>query len=214
MKIRMLILGMMLCWSATAFAQPERFELSGRLGYQWGGIVDETTKDEGVDSLASALGIPGGVNFGIVANVWLGRSLQLELSWDQQPTQLNLMDRPNDDKQTKISDLKVNYYLAGLIYNWKKGHKGQPFLGGVIGVHQLVPDKQFETESGITFGPVFGYRTYTSRYFGIRLEARILLSNVPAGEMLYDATAGFGFNHTKDTWMTQIQFGIAIGTGW
>jgi hypothetical protein len=197
--------------SASAFAQAKKFEFSAHLGYQFGAIVDETTKEKGVDSLGEAMGIHGAANYGFIFNYHLTRTMHLEVSWDQQPSTLDYIDRPVDTT-AKLADIKVDYFQAGLIYNWSTNTR-QPFIGMLIGFAQYRPSGDFETESGFTFAPVFGYKTWFSNHAALRIHARVNITEMPAGEMFRNSTTGWSYYHTKDTWVTQVQFGLAIVLG-
>jgi hypothetical protein len=198
-------------WAPSAMAQPRKAELSGHIGYQMGGLVDETTKDNGVDSLAQALGIHSAAVFGLIFNYHLTRTLHLELVWDQQPTQIDLIDRATGTT-TELTDLRVHYYHAGLVYNWSNSTK-QPFLGMTVGMTRYQARGDFDSESGFSFAPVFGYKTWMSDHFGLRLHTRVILTNVQAGELFSNPVTGFSHTHTKNTWSTQIQIGVAMTVG-
>jgi hypothetical protein len=193
-------------------AQAKKFEVSAHLGYQFGAIVDETTKHKGQDFLADALGIHGAANFGIILNYHLTRSMHLELSWDQQPSTLDFIDR-EVDTTAKLSDIGVDYFQIGLMYNWSRTKK-QPFIGMLVGFAQWRPGGDFETESGFTFAPVFGYKAWLSNNAALRAHARVNITEVPSGELFSNSGTGWSHFHTKDTWATQLQFGLALVVGW
>lgn len=204
------LLGLCVAPSGTAFAQSRRLEVGGHLGYQWGALADETTKDEGVDSLAFALGVHAATTFGLIVDYHLTRTLLLEAVWDQQPTQLEFIDRAMDTT-AKLTDLRVHYYHAGLVYCWSKSTK-QPFVGMTTGVTRWQA-RDGASESGFSFAPVFGYKTWMSDRFGLRLHTRFWLTNVKAGEMFENSTTGFSYTHTKNTWTVQMQVGVAAVLG-
>lgn len=196
---------------STARAQSERVEVAGGLGYMFGGVADETLKEEGVETLQEALSLDAAVNYGILANVRLKPKMQLELLWDQQPTQLDAYDRATG-QPIKTVDVRVDYFHAGLLYSWSQTSR-QPFIGGTIGVTRMDPGEGFGSETYVSAGPVFGYRTYLSRYFGIRFHTRLLVTYIPSGELFADSS-GEGFTHHKQTFMTEMQVGLGIILGW
>lgn len=201
----------MLFCAQSAVAQPSRFAVSGELAYQWGAVVDETTKDNGVDSLADAMGIHGALGFGLVLDYHITRTMHLELFWDQQPTQIDVIDRAAGTTDS-LTDLRVHYYHAGFVYNWSKTTK-QPFVGMTAGLTRYQARGDFDSESGFSFGPVFGYQTWMSNHFGLRLHTRVLLTNIKAGELFTNDVTGFSHTHTKNTWSTQIQVSLAVSVG-
>ncbi len=206
----MALVGLWGAATSTAFAQNARLEVAGHLGYQWGALADETTKDEGVDSLAFALGVHAATTFGLIVDYHLTRTLLLEAVWDQQPTQLEFIDR-FEDTTAKLTDLRVHYYHAGLVYSSSKSTK-QPFVGMTAGLTRWQA-RDGASESGFSFAPVFGYKTWMSKRFGLRVHTRFWLTNVQAGELFENATTGFSYTHTKNTWTIQMQLGLAAVLG-
>jgi len=191
-------------------AQPQRLELAGHLGYQWGGLADETTKDEGVNTLDSALGIHGSAVFGLIFNYHFTRTLHLELVWDQQPTQIDVIDRAADST-VKLTDMRVHYYHAGLVYNWSKSTK-QPFVGMTVGLTRYQA-REGESLSGFSIAPVFGYKTWMSNRFGLRIHTRALLTNLKAGQLFTNPDTGYSYTHNINTFAIQIQVGLALMFG-
>lgn len=204
-----------LCLLVGAFpgvllAQPSKLELGAHLGYQWGALADETTKDEGVDSLAFALGVQAATVFGLVVDYHITRTLLLEAVWDQQPTQLEFQDRAQDTT-AELTDLRVHYYHAGLVYSWSESTK-QPFVGMTAGLTRWQA-RDGESESGFSMAPVVGYKTWMSDRFGLRLHTRFWLTNVKAGELFENPATSFSYTHTKNTWTIQMQVGLAMVLG-
>lgn len=193
-----------------AFAQPKEVEVGAHLGYQWGALADETTKDEGVDSLAFALGVPAATSFGLVVDYHVTRTLLAEAVWDQQPTSLEFIDRAAGTS-AKVTDLRVHYYHAGLLYSWSKTTK-QPFVGMTVGATRWQA-RDGESESGFSFAPVFGYKTWMSDHFGLRMHSRFWITSVKAGELFENSDTGFSYTHTKNTWTIQLQLGLALVLG-
>lgn len=209
--ISLLITAGLLFVGTEALSQAKKIELSAMIGHQFGAVVDETTKDEGVDDLGQALGALGSVSYGLILDYHVTPKMYLELSWDQQPTELEFIDRPADTTSI-VTDLTVNYYQAGLIYSWSQSEK-QPFIGATIGMAHWVTSGTFEDESGFVFTSIFGYQGWVNDYFGFRAQLKFMISNMPAGTIFTNTSTGKGFDHTKDTWATQIVLGIGVTLG-
>ena len=210
--IRILIITTGLLLVATgALSQPKKIEFSVMFGHQWGAVVDETTKDEGVDSLGSALGVLSSDVYGIILDFHITRTMLLELSWDRQPSKLEFDYRPTDSTAI-LTDLTVNYYQIGLMYNWSDSEK-QPYVGITVGLARWVTSGNWEDETGFVFTPILGYRGWMSDYFGFRAMIKIMISNMQAGKIFTNTATGIGFEHTKNTWATQIMLGIALTFG-
>lgn len=194
----------------VAMAKPPRLEVAAHMGYQWGSLADETTKDNGVDSLGQALGVGTTLAFGLVVDYHITPTFHLEALWDQQPTQLNHHDRATDSI-FKVTDLRVHYYHAGFVYSWSKTPK-QPFVGMTMGLTRWQA-RDGESESGFSFAPVFGYKSWMSDRFGLRLDGRFWITNLKGGELFENPSTGFSYTHTKNTWAIQMQIGIAAVLG-
>lgn len=187
----------------TSYSQ--KFEFSAIGAYQFGGIVDETTQEGGVFTYGEALGISGTQNFGIVLGYRLIPKMKLEISLDRQATDLNyhqVIQGTNQREVTKISDVDVDYYMIGLIYDWSSS-RIRPFIGASVGMLRMTPDGNLNTETHPAFGPVIGINTFASRHFAVRLHGRFLLSNMPKGSLFFE-----DYNHHKETYMSQYQFGL------
>lgn len=208
---RLVLTAGLLLVATEALAQAKKIELSGMIGYQWGAIVDETTKDEGVDSLGLALGALGSATYGLILDYHITRTMYLELSWDQQPSKLEFIDRPADTDSI-LTDLTINYYQVGLVYNWSDSQR-QPFIGMTFGLAHWVTSGNWEDETGFVFTPIFGYQGWMSGNVGFRAQVKFMISNMPAGEIFKNTVDGQGFDHTKNTWATQMVLGVAFTIG-
>jgi len=197
--------------ASEAWAQPKKIEIGGMLGYQFGAIVDETTKEEGVDSLKNAIGLPPSAQFGLLATYHLTRTMHLEAWWLQQPTKLNFDDRAVDT-QAVLADVRATYYMIGLMYNWSETDR-QPFIGFMIGWAEWKASSPIESESGFALAPVIGYKSWLSRTVGFRVHTSVLMTNTPAGDMFKNTETGWVYEHTKNTWATQINVSVALLIG-
>jgi len=202
---------LLLLRGADALAQPSKVELTAIVGHQFGAVVDETTKDEGVDDLGLALGVPGSVMYGLIFDYHVTPKMYLEVSWDQQPSELEFIDRPADTTSI-VTDLTVDYFQVGLIYNWSDSDR-QPFVGATVGVAHWQPTGDYQGETGLVFTPILGYQGWVNDYFGLRAQLKFMISNMPSGTIFRNNTTGQGFEHTKDTWATQISLSVGITVG-
>lgn len=194
-----------------ALTQPAKVEFTAMIGHQFGAVVDETTKDEGVDDLGPALGALGSVAYGLILDYHITPAMYLELSWDHQPTELEFIDRPADTTRI-LTDLTVNYYQVGLLYNWSDT-KRQPFIGMTFGMAHWVTSGDFENESGFAFTPIFGYQGWLGDFVGFRAQLKFMISDMPSGTIFTNTSTGTGFDHTKDTWATQMVLSVGFTVG-
>jgi hypothetical protein len=209
--ISLLIAAGLLLISTEALSQAKKIEFSVMIGHQFGAVVDETTKDEGVDSLGLALGALGSASYELILDYHITPKMYLELSWDHQPTKLEFIDRPADTTSI-LTDLSVNYYQVGLIYNWSDSEK-QPFIGMTVGMAQWITGGDWQNESGFVFTPIFGYQGWVSDYFAFRAQLKFMISNMPAGTIFTNTSTGTGFDHTKNTWATQVVLAVGFTLG-
>ena len=201
-----IILAIILLISSQAISQ--RVEVALMTGYQMGGMLDETTQQEGVFTPGDALGLTGSGNFGVLLDIRLARKVFLELSLDRQPTNLNYHEAASGDIIRNIK-INVDYYQAGLIYDWSSSHL-RPFFGVSLGMVHMAPEENLESETRFNISPfMFGVKTYASKYFAFRLHGKILISDTPE-KVYFKDTAGNGFEHAKSTFMAQLQFGVGI----
>ena len=201
-----IIFAVILMISAQAISQ--RVEIALMTGFQMGGMLDETTQQEGIFTPGDALGLTGSGNFGVLLDIRLANKVFLELSLERQPTNLNYHEAPEGNIIRTIS-INVDYYQAGIIYDWSTSHL-RPFFGVALGAVHLAPQEDLSSETRFNFSPLMlGVKTYASKYFAFRLHARLMISDVPEKTYFKDAS-GQGFYHEKSTFMTQIQFGIGI----
>ncbi|UCF63563.1 MAG: hypothetical protein JSW33_13510 [bacterium] len=201
-----IIITIILMISSRAISQ--RVEIALMTGYQMGGILDETTQQEGIFTPGDALGLTASGNFGVMLDIRLAKKAFLELSIDRQPTNLNYHEAP-DGEISRSMKINVDYYQAGIIYDWSSSYL-RPFFGLAIGLVHLAPDENLDSETRLNFSPLMvGVKTYASKYFAFRLHARLLISDAPE-KIYFKDTDGEGFYHEKSTFMTQIQFGVGM----
>jgi hypothetical protein len=192
--------------SSQAISQ--RVEIALMTGYQMGGILDETTQQEGIFTPGDALGLTGSGNFGLLVDIRLAKKVFLELSMDRQLTNLNYHEAP-DGNIVRSIPINVDYYQAGIIYDWSSSYF-RPFFGVSVGLVRMAPEENLESETRMNISPfMVGVKTYASKYFAFRLHGKLLISDV-AEKVYFKDAAGQGFRHEKSTFMTQIQFGVGM----
>jgi hypothetical protein len=176
-------------------------------GYQFGGAIDETVKHEGTDIVGESLGIKGSEFAGAIIDYRLGPELLLELSIDRQSTTLDYHDA-DGVSVTKLTDLHVDVYQAGLMYSWASGSV-QPYVGGTIGMTGMIPSGDLSSVRRFSFAPVLGIKTFSSKHFALRFQTRLLVTSMPKDKKyFYDA-----YQHTLNSYMAQIHFMLGVTVG-
>jgi hypothetical protein len=201
-----LLLSVSASWAQDIQYKPD-FEVTLVGGYQFGGALDETVKHGGEDIKGESLGITGSELAGAIVNYRLGPQLLLELSYDRQFTTLNYHNINGVDV-TKLADLSVDVFHAGLIYNWSAGEV-QPYVGGTIGMTSMTPNQDLSSVRRFSFAPVFGLKVFSSQHFAFRFQTRLLVTSMPKDKKyFYDA-----YEHTLNSYMTQIHFMLGVTVG-
>lgn len=151
---------------AVATAQERRIELTPFIGYQFGGDLE--LHDEfgrfGVDLDESQ-------SYGLILDIPVSRSLQVELVLNRQPTQLEV-DEGLFAPPVVLADADLTYLHGGLLWHWGPGQV-RPFVGLTAGVTNIDPDLAgSESETRFSIGLSGGAKIFFSRHVGLRLEAR------------------------------------------
>lgn len=196
-------------WAQEVEYKPN-FEITLIGGYQFGGSVDETYKIHGVDVHGESLGLEGGEMLGVIFDYRLGPKLLLEISLDRQNSKLNYSDTTNTGF-VELSDMRVSYYHAGLIYSWGSGSV-QPFAGGTAGFTNMEPSEGLDSELRFSAGPLFGIKTFSSKHFAFRFQTRLMVTNMPSGQYFANA-AGQSYNHVLNTYMVQLHVALGLVVG-
>lgn len=186
----------------TAMAFGQHFEFSGAVGYQFGGAVDESEKDQGDDVVKDGLGIKASAAFGLYASYWVAPKVRCELSFDYQPTYMNY--HHSDETITKMADMSVSYYQLGFLYDWSKENI-RPFAGFSAGLADFSLAGDYKAERRLVVSPILGVKIVAGPHFAFRLQTRVLMSNMPAGDIFCDTVDGNCFYHHKSTFVSQIQ---------
>jgi hypothetical protein len=201
-----LLLGFSAGWAQSIQYIPD-FEVTLVGGYQFGGSMDESVKHEGETTLGESLGIKGSEFAGAIVNYRLGPQLLLELAIDRQFTVLDYHSANGGDA-TKLADLEVDVYHAGLMYSWASGEV-QPYVGGTIGMTSMIPNEGLSSVRRFSAAPVFGLKVFSSKHFAFRFQTRLLVTSMPKDKKyFYDE-----YEHTLNSYMTQIHFMIGATVG-
>ena len=185
----------------------KNIEFTALGGYQFGGMVDETTQEEGIFEPGDALGLSGSGYYGLAAAFHLGKNMILELSWDRQPTDLDYHEHDTDTVETqvrKIADIDMEHYHVGIVYDWSKT-SFKPFIGWTIGMSRFRPSGDYDAENRFSFSPLVGMRSFFTPVVGLRAQGRMFVSHMPSGNIFSEA-----YYHSKETFMTQFQFGVGV----
>ena len=207
MKKLVIIISLLCSFSITL---GQTIEFGGALGYQIGGAVDESEKDQGTDFPGDGLGIQSSPNFGAYASCRMTAKIQLEFSFDSQSTHMNFHNSQTKEIN-KIADMTVSYYQIGLLYDLSQANI-RLFAGGSIGMADLALKGNYNKEKRLVASPVLGAKILASKYLAFRIQTRVFMINMPAGSIFCNTETGECFEHHKSTFVSQIQImtGIVI----
>ena len=190
-------------------ARAQKIEVSALGFYQIGGAVDETTQEGGVFDPGQALGINASGGLGLILDYHLGARAVLQITWDQQFSSLRHYVPDSSEGQrteTDISDLKVQYFLIGLVADWSRT-KTRPYIGGGIGFARIAPDGgAYEVETRPAFALVIGCKQWISSSLTMQIRGRVAISHMPKGTLFFEE-----YIHHKETFMPQFQVGVGLG---
>lgn len=146
-----------------------RFELTPRIGYNFGGTLD------GQDTFQfnTDLEAKDSPSYGVSFDIPLSRNLQIELLASRQSTELRF-DEGLFGPNLAVADFDVSYYHVGLLW---QGHSGRvsPFFVASLGVGELDPKiagASSETRLSTSLGGGVKVFFDDQEHVGLRLEGR------------------------------------------
>jgi hypothetical protein len=119
--------------------------------------------------------------------------------------------RHADETITKLADMRVSYYQLGFLYDWSKENI-RPFAGFSAGLADFSLAGDYKAERRLVVSPIIGVKLVAGPHVAFRVQTRVLMSNMPAGEIFCDTVNRDCFYHHKSTFLTQIQ--LLTGIVW
>jgi opacity protein-like surface antigen len=146
-------------------------ELTPFVGYRWGGELeagDNTLFDVNVDIDES-----DAIGMSIEIPVALG--LSVEIRGVQQETDF-IQNQPLFGEDAVIAGVQLDYYHAGVSWQWKIGDV-RPYVAGGLGVARIDPEGgSSEDRFSVTFGG--GVKLDVLEWLGFRFEGRGYVTNI------------------------------------
>lgn len=165
--------------SATASAQDSRAELGVYGGYLFGTTAEGESLQPTPDTtqyVTSKASISGAPSYGATLDIAVRRGAYAEFSYSRSPSDLSLRIS-NDPNTYKYDLLQQHIQLGGLLEFKAPGAPWfRPIFAGTIGATIFsADDKNFSYSEG-ALSVIFegGAKLVLSRFFGIRLRARLL----------------------------------------
>ena len=154
--------------AGAASAQDKQFEITPYASYLFGGSFDLFDFELGVVDFE----LEEDAAFGLIVGIPITRSLQVELSYLQQRTELQI-DEGLFEGVFTVADIDIDTYLAGILWQGTFGQV-RPFFVAGLGVADLridVPDTDNEVRPALSLGG--GVKTMFTPHLGLRFEGRI-----------------------------------------
>lgn len=204
MKTRILIALALLLGPAVASAQEShRFELTPRIGFNWGGSLDNRDTLFGADVEAKESG-----SYGLSFDIPLASALQLELLASRQATELRF-DEGLFGPDFAVADIDISYYHVGLLWQGTD-RRVSPFFVASLGVTRLDPDlPDTSTENRFSLSLGGGVKIFFSDHVGLRLEGRGFWTALDEEEDRY-----WDRDYVYDNDFTQGQASIGLIFAW
>ncbi len=177
------------------------FELTPFVGYSWGGTLNKDTGlfNQNADLESSA-------NYGINLGIPITRDLKLALLVDRQSTRLTTAGGSIFGHNTRLGDIDVTYYQAGLEVPFAFSRGAIPYVVVTAGVANLDPKvagasaaNRFSTSAGL------GVKVPINRNSGLRFEGRGLFTSTSNNNSCRNCNYG---NYNRDLYQGQANLGI------
>ena len=175
-----LVIAALVMPSTAAFAQQKKWELSGTVGYKFGGGFD-TQFNNGPNFRAN---LKSGVNYGFALGYNVNRQFMLEFAWNQQASALNV--RPlNGGAETTAFDMKIDQFHGNFIWHaYNRNPKLRPYVLLGLGATVFNPSAEFSSTSRFSFALGGGVKADVSDSVGVKLQGRwtpTYISSSPGG---------------------------------
>lgn len=175
-KTRAVLVGLIILFPALVMAQGASIELTPTIGYRWGGEI----LAEDNDLFAVDVEVEDSQAFGLILDIPVTRSLQIELLVDRQSTDFG-QDRlfSPDDFELGVD---LTYYHVGVLWQWHTRDL-VPFVVGSVGLAQIEPDLAgVEDEERFSASIGGGFKVPITDHFGFRFELRGFWTDTDKGD--------------------------------
>ncbi|HVS65201.1 MAG TPA: outer membrane beta-barrel protein [Thermoanaerobaculia bacterium] len=165
----LLVLLLALTGAGAAGAQDKQFEITPHASYLVGGSFDLFDPEFGrVD-----FEVEEDAAFGVMVDIPITGSLQVELSYLKQDTELQIDEGLFGDDFT-VADIEIDTYLVGILWQGTFG-QARPFFVAGLGLSDLSLDVSgTDDEVRPAFSLGGGVKTMFTPHLGLRFEGRIL----------------------------------------
>jgi len=144
----------------------QKIEITPQYGYQIGGKYSY---------YGGFIKLNGSDQFGVTMNIKMNSDVHAEFVWVQQNTVVSVKDVILYPHETDISDVTINHYQIGAIYDFSDTD-AIPFFGMSLGWSTFNPDDNaFDSNTKFTIGITGGLKYFFTKNIGIRLQSQLLM---------------------------------------
>lgn len=197
---KLLVSLFLLAMSGLAVADHPKVEITPFLAYRAGGEIeanDNALFNEDVDVDESDA-------FGVVVGIPISPSLQIELLYSKQETEL--ID--NDDlfgPAVGLVDVDVTYYHVGVMWQWNLKH-ATPFVTGSLGLGRVDPSGAGIGDDRFSGSIGGGVKLMVTPHVGFRFEGRSFWTNTDNDDEFFNDFDDYdGFND-----LVQAEFKVGL----
>jgi len=152
-----------------------QFEITPFIGYQFGGDFIDRWGDN--DTISAD--IDESSNYGLLVNIGVFQGFQIELMYSRQDTEL-VPDRRPPAEGWIDTDMTVEYYHAGALYQWKFD-KIRPYVAGSMGATRFAPE-QLGSDTRFSWSAGGGVKLMFNPHLGLRLDGRFYSTYIDSSE--------------------------------
>ena len=177
-----LIALLLLATSASDAAAQQKWEFTPTVGYQFWGKLGTAMGDVGIDAAA---------DFGFIVDLRLQEQIQLEFSYNNQRTELNLDDVDSDIPPDQPLNVDIRYFQGGVLWH-VDDEFFRPFATVTAGVTWWDPtegDRSGATAFSVVMG--LGLKYFFNYNIGVRGQFRLASTFLTQeGELFCSTTQG------------------------
>jgi len=163
-----LVIVALLAPSTAVVAQEKKWELSGNVGYKFGGGFETRRLDEDLKGSFQA-----GVNYGASIGYNFNPQFMLEAAWNRQDSALDVQPLSGGNK-TEAFGLNIDQYHGNFIWHaYNRNPNFKPYFLLGLGATTFSPKGvDIDSETKFSFALGGGMKYATSDSFGLKLQGR------------------------------------------
>jgi hypothetical protein len=183
-------------------------EITPTVGWRTGGEL-ETSVSNLFDTDAE---IDDSAIYGVTIDIPISHEFQVELLFNRQDSFFRA-DHGLFDQNTRLADVTVDNYQAGLLWQWGGGQVN-PFVVLTLGMARLDPDvagASSEDRFASSFGG--GAKIFFNRNLGVRIEGRGYWADLGGGnfdDCAYYDDYCYGYNYDDDLYQFEGSVGLIL----